>query len=116
MVATFDIVTIDGPEPDRLATFWGSVLGLIEVEREDGDRWIVLEDRSGIRRIGIQRGSSRPGSIHLDIACSPAEFDAEVARVVGLGATALDVRVEPYGRIANLLDPDGNPFDLCAYR
>ncbi len=24
-------------------------------------------------------------------------------------------RREPYGSIANLCDPDGNPFDLCAY-
>ena len=24
-------------------------------------------------------------------------------------------RIEPYGSIANLADPDGNLFDLCAY-
>ena len=35
----------------------------------------------------------------------------------GLGCTlAAPVRVEPYGSIANLLDPDGYAVDLCAYR
>ena len=45
-----------------------------------------------------------------------AEFDAELERLVGLGATLVEPpRREPYGSIANLADPDGNPFDLCAY-
>jgi predicted enzyme related to lactoylglutathione lyase len=46
----------------------------------------------------------------------PDEFDAESARLVALGATALGpARHEPYGSIVNLADPDGNAFDLCAY-
>ncbi len=40
-----------------------------------------------------------------------------IARLIELGALpAATVRTEPYGRIANLADPDGNLFDLCAYR
>jgi predicted enzyme related to lactoylglutathione lyase len=55
--------------------------------------------------------------MHLDLVCENADFDAELARVVRLGAVQLGPRrVEPYGSIANLADPDGNPFDLCAYR
>ena len=54
--------------------------------------------------------------MHLDLACAPDEFDVELARLVDLGATQLgEPRREPYGSIANLADPDGNPFDLCAY-
>ena len=116
MPATFDLVTIDTPETERLARFWSSALDLVEVEREDGDRWIVLADRHGRRLIGLQRGSHRPGGIHLDLDCSGEDFDDELGRLVGLGAQPRgDARTEPYGRIANLTDPDGNPFDLCAY-
>lgn len=116
MVARFDLVTVDSPHPDALAAFWSAAIGLHEVEREDGDRWIVLADADGRRRLGIQRGDTRPGSIHLDLACEPDEFDAEFARLVGLGAVARSaVRREPYGAIVNLTDPDGNLFDLCAY-
>lgn len=117
MATRFDLITIDSPATDGLAAFWSAVLGLHEVEREDGDRWIVLADDDGRRRIGLQTGVARPGSMHLDLACSPGEFEHELSRIVELGATQLGApRREPYGSIANLVDPDGNPFDLCAYR
>ena len=116
MTARFDLVTLDSPAPDDLARFWAAALDLVEVEREDGDRWIVLGD-TGARRIGIQRGTTTVGSVHLDLVCATDEFDAETARLLDLGALALDgPRHEPYGSIVNLTDPDGNPFDLCAYR
>lgn len=110
----FDLVTIDSPNPDVLARFWCEALGLRELEREDGDRWVVVGDHE--RRIGVQRGAHRPGGLHLDLACEVGEFEAEVIRLVALGAIALSPpRRESYGSIANLADPDGNPFDLCAY-
>lgn len=116
MAATFDLVTIDSPATDDLARFWCQAIDLVEVEREDGDRWIVLAQRDGRRRIGIQRGPHRPGGLHLDLACDPKEFEVELDRLRSLGAGELaPPRVEPYGRIANLADPDGNPFDLCGY-
>ncbi len=112
----FDLVTFDVERPDDAAAFWSAALGLVEVQREDGDRWIVLGEVGGGRRIGLQRGGARPGGVHLDLECDVAGFDAEVARLVGLGARlASPVRVEPYGSIANLIDPFGYLFDLCAY-
>jgi predicted enzyme related to lactoylglutathione lyase len=114
--ASFDLVTLDSPQPDRAASFWSAVLSLHETEREDVDRWIVLSDSAGARRIGIQRGSARPGGVHLDLACAPHEFDRELARLVACGAVELGpARMAEYGSIVNLADPDGNPFDLCAY-
>lgn len=116
MGARFDLVTLDVAEPDRMARFWSDALALVETEREDGDRWIVLSSQDGVRRLGLQRGRPRPGSVHLDLACEAAEFDAELERLVALGAIVVaPVRREPYGAIANLADPEGNPFDLCAY-
>ncbi len=117
MGSAFDLVTIDSPDTDECARFWSAALGLREVEREDVDRWIVLADGDGVRRLGIQRGVTRAGSMHLDLVCERADFDSEVERLVGLGARlAAPPRREAYGSIANLADPDGNPFDLCAYR
>ena len=116
MAATFDLVTIDSPNTDDLAEFWSAALGLIEVQREDGDRWIVLAGPDGRRRIGLQRGAHVAGGMHLDLACRPDEFHEEVARLLALGASECRAtRTEPYGSIANLADPDGNLFDLCAY-
>jgi catechol 2,3-dioxygenase-like lactoylglutathione lyase family enzyme len=116
VASRFDLVTIDTPDTARLAGFWAAVLDLVELEREDGDRWLVLGDRNGRRRLGFQRGTHRAGGTHLDLACAPVAFDAEVARLTALGAVLLGTpRREPYGAIANLRDPDGNAFDLCAY-
>jgi len=113
--ARFDLVTLDTTDTERLASFWGSVLGLVEVEREDKDRWIVIGEPDGTRRVGIQRGEIRPGGVHLDLACDSREFDAELDRIVSAGAELVDRRTEPYGSIANLCDPAGYVFDLCAY-
>ena len=116
MATRFDLVTIDSPGTERLAAVWCAALHLHESEREDGDRWIVLSSADGVRRIGLQRGSHRPGGTHLDLACEPGEFDGEHARLLALGAVELSApRHEVYGSIVNLADPDGNAFDLCAY-
>lgn len=114
--ARFDLVTIDVEHPDEAAAFWCQALGLVEVEREDGDRWIALASADGVRRIGLQRGRHRPGGVHIDLVCERREFVPEYERLVGLGArTVVAPRDEPYGSIVNLTDPEGNPFDLCAY-
>ena len=115
MGTRFDLVTLDAADTERLAQFWRTVLGLVEVEREDGDRWIVLAEPDGTRRVGIQRGEARPGGVHLDLACDPDEFDTELDRLVDAGAELIERRTEPYGSIANLRDPAGYVFDLCAY-
>jgi predicted enzyme related to lactoylglutathione lyase len=117
MRSSFDLVTFDAPSPRQAAMFWMAVLGLHESECEDDGRWIVLSDAAGMRRVGLQRGQARAGSVHLDLVCDVGEFESEVARLCALGARLVsDARIEPYGSIANLADPDGNPFDLCAYR
>jgi len=116
MTASFDLVTLDTPDTVALASFWSAALGLHEVEREDIDRWIVLADSDGQRRIGLQRGATKVGSVHLDVACDRDAFDGELDRLLALGAIAMATpRREPYGSIVNLADPDGNLFDLCAY-
>ena len=116
MTTQFDLVTITTPDTERLAAFYVDALGLIEVEREDGDRWIVLAEVDGRRRIGLQRGEHRSGCIHLDLACRATEFDEEVDRLVALGAEPIGApRREPYGSLANLVDPAGNELDLVAY-
>jgi predicted enzyme related to lactoylglutathione lyase len=112
----FDLVTFDTPSTEILARFWADAMGLTESEREDGDRWIVLSDDNGVRRLGFQRGAHRPGGTHLDLVCSIDNFESEHRRFCALGATETrPVRRESYGMIANFLDPDGNAFDLCAY-
>ena len=112
----FDIVTLNSLRTNELSKFWADLLGLQEIEREDGDRWILLGDTNGGRTIGFQRGEHVDGSMHLDLSCSTRDFPAERERIMQLGAIETrPIRSEPYGLIANFADPDGNLFDLCAY-
>ena len=112
----FDIVTLNSPRTDALAKFWAELLGLQEIEREDGDRWILLGNTNGGRTIGFQRGEHVAGSIHIDLSCSTSDFPDERERILRLGAVETrPMRSEPYGLIANFADPEGNLFDLCAY-
>jgi len=112
----FDIVTVNTPRTDELSKFWADLLGLQEIEREDGDRWILLGDANGGRTIGFQRGEHVDGSMHIDLSCSTSDFPHERERIMQLGTIETrPMRSEPYGLIANFADPDGNLFDLCAY-
>ena len=111
-----DLVTFDVPEPDASARFWTAALGAEVTEREDDGRWVVVSGGGVTGRLGLQRGAVRPGGVHLDLACSRSDFDAEVRRLLDLGAVAAaPPRREPYGWIANLRCPDGYAVDLCAY-
>ena len=111
-----DIVTLNSPRTNELAKFWAGLLGLQEIEREDGDRWILLGDANGGRTIGFQRGEYVAGSMHIDLSCSADDFQNERERMMQLGAIETrPMRSEPYGLIANFADLDGNLFDLCAY-
>ena len=112
----FDIVTLNSPRTNELSNFWAELLGLQEIEREDGDRWILLGDTNGARTMGFQRGEHVAGSIHIDLSCSTSDFPNERERILRLGAVETrPMRSEPYGLIANFADVEGNLFDLCAY-
>ena len=112
----FDIVTMNTPRTNELSKFWAELLGLQEIEREDGDRWILLGDANGGRTVGFQRGEHVAGSIHIDLSCTTEAFSNERERILQLGAIETrPMRSEPYGLIANFADLDGNLFDLCAY-
>ena len=115
MPAAFDIVTIDTPDTVALSGFWCAALDLVELEREDGTRWIAIGHADGTRVLGFQTGAHRPSGTHVDLAGALDEFQTELDRLGSLGADAGEPRIEPYGSIVNLTDPDGNPFDLCAY-
>ena len=111
-----DIVTLNTPRTNELSKFWADLLGLQEIEREDGDRWILLGDSIGGRTSGFQRGEHVDSSMHLDLSCLTDDFPNERERMMQLGAIETrPMRSEPYGLIANFADPDGNLFDLCAY-
>jgi len=50
--------------------------------------------------------------VHLDLLVGPEAHEAEVERLVGLGATIVGVHDGDDGRWTLLSDPEGNEFDV----
>ena len=50
--------------------------------------------------------------VHLDLLVGPEAHDAEVERLVALGATVVGVHDGDEGRWTLLTDPEGNEFDV----
>ena len=50
--------------------------------------------------------------VHLDLVVGPEDRDAEVERLLGLGATVVGVHEGDEGRWTLLVDPEGNEFDV----
>ena len=50
--------------------------------------------------------------VHLDLLVGPEDHDAEVQRLLALGATVVGVHEGDEGRWTLLVDPEGNEFDV----
>lgn len=60
----------------------------------------------------VPEGKVVKNRLHLDLLVGPEECDAEVQRLVGLGATVRSVHDGDEGRWTLMADPEGNEFDV----
>lgn len=60
----------------------------------------------------VPEGKVVKNRLHLDLLVGPEAHDAEVQRLVGLGATVQGVHDGEEGRWTLLTDPEGNEFDV----
>ncbi|MFG3153472.1 VOC family protein [Streptomyces sp. NPDC048219] len=99
----------------RAVAFWTSALGLVASEERASETWRTLEHADGGRALAVMRSDSpvepRP-RLHLDLFTDSAqEQQAEVRRLIGLGAEAVDWDRYPSDPdFVVLADPDGNRF------
>jgi catechol 2,3-dioxygenase-like lactoylglutathione lyase family enzyme len=100
----------------RAVAFWTAALNLVSAPEWESPTWRTLNHADGSgRALGLMRSESpaepRP-RLHLDLfADSAAEQEAEVERLVGLGASRVDWDLYPPDPdFVVLADPDGNLF------
>ncbi|HEY0450061.1 VOC family protein [Actinophytocola sp.] len=115
-------LVIDCADAERLAAFWSSVLGYVETGREDDD----IE----IGPPGVGFGGPQPTLVftpvpepkrdklrlHLDVSATDRSQSAELQRLLGLGATTVDVGQTGAESWHVLADPEGNEFCLLSQR
>src|SRR2546423_5071943 len=109
------VTVLDCQDPQALAPFWAAALGYKQVAA--AGQYVVLGtgDRTGHELIlqGVAEPKTAKNRMHLDIKAE--NVDAEVARLVGLGARTTSEPVEEWGeRWVVLVDPEGNEFCVCA--
>ncbi len=117
MVSRIGHTTFDCANTFELSSWWKQVLGYADVpgdENAHGHKECEIADPvSGHRLLFIEVPDPRQvkNRVHLDLVPTDRRRDAEVERVVALGARPLDDRRRPDGTGWMVLtDPEGNEF------
>jgi hypothetical protein len=109
--ATIELV-LDCAEPARLAGFWRAALDYREYYTDA--TLVVLVPKDGAASPLLLQGVPEPKAgknrMHLDIIVD--EVEAEVSRLLALGAHRIDDGVQSYGgtRWVRMSDPEHNEF------
>jgi hypothetical protein len=110
-------VTFGCKQPYQLARFWQRVTGFGEDPDypnlpDDPEALLVAPDGSiALLFVPVEEPRSGPWRLHLDLVPTDRTRDAEVERVLGVGATLVADRRRPDGTgWVVLADPEGNEF------
>jgi catechol 2,3-dioxygenase-like lactoylglutathione lyase family enzyme len=118
----FTELVVDSRDPEALAAFWAEVLGYRVVGREeDGAVEIGRPDGSGglvPTLLFAPVADPTPGKVrlHIDVSPTDRDQDAELERLLGLGARRADAGQTGEESWEVLADPEGNEFCLLRRR
>jgi hypothetical protein len=105
-------IVIDCTDPLKVGSFWSAALGLELHGPEDGEVWIEPGGVSpDILFLQVPEGKSVKDRIHLDL--TPDDQEAEVARLITLGALRADIGQGDVTWVV-MADPEDNEF--CVLR
>ena len=121
MACRFTELVVDCRDPEALASFWSAVLDYRVLSREDGAVEIGPEAGFGGPAPTLVFGpvpDPTPGKLrlHIDVNPTDRDQDAELERLLGLGATRADVGQTGDESWHVLADPEGNHFCLLRRR
>jgi predicted enzyme related to lactoylglutathione lyase len=102
-------VTFDAADPPRLAAFWSAALGQ-PIAQAEPHFALLARNAQGIQYLFIKvpEGKTAKNRMHVDFHTD--DLEAEVARLVALGATEQAAHHEQGVVWRVLADPEGNEF------
>lgn len=107
-------VTFDCRDPYGLAQFWSAVTAhpmADDDEPEDDEASVELPEGPILLFVRDPDGKTVKNRVHVDLRPVEGTRDAEVERILGLGASLVADRRTPEGKgWAVLADPEGNEF------
>ncbi|WP_030174463.1 VOC family protein [Spirillospora albida] len=122
MACRISELVIDCRDPQLLASFWCEVLGFVVLDTDD-DGAVEIGPREGFG--GLQptlvfSPAAEPEAggprLHFDVNATDRDQDAELARLLELGARPADVGQTGEESWHVLADPEGNEFCLLRAR
>ncbi|MEU8542235.1 VOC family protein [Streptomyces sp. NPDC048717] len=123
MACRISELVIECVDPERLAAFWSEVLGFVEIDRE-GD--VLIEIGPSDAGFGgpqptllfLRNDAPRAGKLrlHFDVNATDRDQDAELERLLALGAKPVDIGQGESASWHVLTDPEGNEFCLLQRR
>jgi predicted enzyme related to lactoylglutathione lyase len=109
----FSDICIDANDVRALSHWWSQALGWAAEDASDGD--VALRAPGGVGPdwlfLAVPEGKAVKNRIHFDF--TPDDQDAEVERLIGLGARRIDIGQGEQSWVV-LADPEGNEFCVLA--
>ena len=115
MACRFTELVLDCHDHDLLGRFWSEVLGYRVSERSDGpeDFYVELEGPPGagpsLLLLRTPDPKTSKNRLHIDVNPTDRDQDAEVERILALGATRADIGQGDRTWVV-MADPEGNEF------
>jgi predicted enzyme related to lactoylglutathione lyase len=115
-VARMHYVVIDAGDPERLAEFWGALLGVSVEARVGQNQYVLMHPQAdGVPNLAFQRvddvkqGKNR---VHLDLDVADLETSRERIQKLG-GSVHSEVQELDGYTWQTMADPEGNEFDIA---
>jgi catechol 2,3-dioxygenase-like lactoylglutathione lyase family enzyme len=116
-------LVVDCADPETLSRFWCAVLGYEELSRETPDDGIEIGPAEGFggaapTLVFSRSADPRPARsrLHIDVNPVDRDQDAELERLLSLGARPADIGQTGEESWHVLQDPEGNEFCLLRRR
>ncbi|TVT45087.1 VOC family protein [Amycolatopsis rhizosphaerae] len=121
MASRISELVIPSLDPQRLAAFWCEVLGFIVLDTDDGAVEIgPQEGFGGLQPTLCLIPTTEPKvgqlRLHFDVNATDRDQDAELERLLKLGARPADIGQTGEESWHVLADPEGNEFCLLRSR
>ena len=114
MGSRWSAVVVDAFDPARLGMWWAEVLGYRVLHENSDEAQIGHEAGAAPTLVFVRAPESKAGRNRLRIDLTPDNQEAEVERLVDMGARRVDLGHSPDGDWEVLVDPEGNEF--CVLR
>jgi predicted enzyme related to lactoylglutathione lyase len=107
-------LVVDAIDPARLARWWAEVLDYRILHEEPDEVVLGVDQNSNPGLVFVKVPEAKHGKNRLHIDLNPDDRDAEVERLVDMGARHVDVGQGDDVTWVVLADPEGNEF--CVLR